>query len=354
MKLFVISILLLTSLFCCAHQSAMHPKAQIAFVKQQVHKEVEPYYSAYKQLIHIADSLVNFSPNAIEDFSVPGFYINPEGHRKNKLALSGDAFAAYTCALAYKLTGKRNYGKRACCLLDAWATVNKSYSDADGELVMTYCGSGLLIAADLMFDSPVWSVSERKQFGGWVERVYRKAANSIRSRSNNWADWGRFGSLLCASFLDDDQEVQINEELLKSDLNQRIASDGRMIEEIKREKNGIWYSYFSLTPITASCWLIYNRTGENLFLSDREGTLIKKALDYLLYYAENPSQWPWFPNPRSGENEPWPENLFEAMSGIYQDKSFVDFVEQKRPVIYPTHHYAWTFPTLMPLKTGAY
>lgn len=332
----------------------MHPDAQIRYVKLQIKQKSEPCFSAYQQLICVADSLLAKRQNALENFSVPGFYIKPDEHRKNSLSLSGDAFAAYACALAYRLSGNKKYGEKACYFLNAWASVNKKYSDADGELVLAYNGTALLMAAELMYDSRIWNVKDKNKFRNWVTLVYRQAVNTIRVRKNNWGDWGRFGSLLCASFLDDGKEIRFNNQLVKSDLDQKIAPDGSMVEEVKREKNGLWYTYFSLAPITASCWIIYNRTGENLFLTEKEGTLIKSALEYLFYYSRYPGEWKWFPNPRSGEKEPWPENLLEAMSGIYKGQNYGEFTRPQRPIIYPFHSYAWTFPTLMPLQTESY
>jgi len=341
-------------LICMAHQSCMHPNTQIQYVKLQIEKKAEPYYSAYLQLIQVSDSLLNMPQHALKNLSVPGYYINPEGHRSISSLLSEDAFAAYACALSYRLSGKQEYGEKACYFLNAWGTINKEYSDSDGALVLTYDGTALLIAAELMFDSPVWTEDAKMQFSQWVTLVYQQATDSIRIRKNNWGDWGRFGSLLCASFLNNSQNFNFNVQLIKSDLDQRIAPDGRMVEEIKRGKNGIWYTYFSLAPITASCWAIYNRTGENLFLSKKEGALIKKALDYLLYYAKHPDKWKWALDPRSGKGELWPENLLEAMSGVYKDNKYTKFLKDKRPIIYSFHHYAWTFPTLMPLRIGTY
>lgn len=332
----------------------MHPDAQIGYVKMQIKQKAEPYFSAYQQLIRIVDSLQMKSNQALEDFSVPGFYFKSEEHKKKSLALSGDAFAAYACALSYRLSGKKKYGEKACYFLNAWASINKKCSDYDGELVLAYNGTALLIAAELMFDSKIWETHDRSQFKNWVTLVYQPVVNNIRTKKNNWGDWGRLGSLLCASFLDDNKEIAFNAQLIKSDIAQKISPDGVMIEEVKREKNGLWYTYFSLAPISASIWIILNRTGENLFSSDKEGKLLKKALDNLLYYCEHSTEWKWFPNPRNGENEPWPENLLEAMNGIYKDKGYINFVQRSRPVIYPYHAYAWTFPTLMPLQVGSY
>ena len=65
---------------------------------------------------------------------------------------------------------------------------------------------------------------------------------------------GRLGSILSAHLLDNANEMAENIRLVKSDLFHKIAADGHMPEETAREANGIWYTYFSLAPITATCW----------------------------------------------------------------------------------------------------
>jgi hypothetical protein len=326
----------------------MHPVSQIEYVKGKIKDRQEPYYTAYMQLLHYADSVLGVSHHALVDFAVPGYYDKPQEHRANSLALQQDAFGAYCSALAYRLSGDRKYGEKACYFLDAWSSVNKKYSEHDGVLVMAYSGSALLIAAELLSDGAIRPKED--DFRSWVSSVYLKAADEIRTRKNNWADWGRFGSLLAASFLDNQSEVEENVRLIKSDLFDKIALDGSMPEETKRGNNGIWYTYFSLAPMTASCWLVYNLTGENLFESERNGTSVKKALDYLLYYNQHPAEWTWYDGPNTGVDGLWPYNLFEAMSGIYGDPAYVEFVAERRPLIYPIHHFAWVFPTLMPVS----
>lgn len=328
----------------------MHPLSQIESVKNHIKQQTEPYYSAYVQLLHYADSILHVSENALEDFAVPGYYDDPVAHRANSLALQRDAFAAYCSALAWQLSGEKKYGKKACYFLDAWAKKNTKYSEHDGVLVMTYSGSALLIGAELMMDSKLWPNESKQTFKTWVSTVYQPAANEIRVHKNNWADWGRFGSLLAASLLDDKAEAAENIRLIKSDLFDKIAPDGHMPHEVIRGDNGIWYTYFALAPMTAACWVAYNYTGENLFELQQNGTSIKTALDYLLHYALAPQEWPWHSKPNQGSPDLWPGNLLEAMSGIYKDNTYSDYVKDTRPIIYPLHHFAWTFPTLMPLS----
>lgn len=344
---FLISLLSFSTGFT---QKAMHPQSQIDFVKAQIEEKNEPYYSAYTQLLGYADSILNIPHNALIDFSVPGYYDKPHEHKANSRALQRDAFGAYCTALAYRLSDNKKYGEKACYFMNTWSSTNKKYSDHDGVLVMAYSGSGLLMAAELMSDSQVWQRENKDEFKKWVAHVYSNAVNEIRIRKNNWADWGRFGSLLAASFLEDQKEIEKNILLIKSDLFEKISIDGSMPEETRRGENGIWYTYFSLAPMTASCWLVYNLTGENLFMLEENGISIKKALDYLFHYYQHPDEWKWNDHVRSGKNEIWPDNLFEAMAGIYGDEEYTKLIKNSRPIIYPIHHFAWVFPTLMPVK----
>jgi hypothetical protein len=347
-------IFLIISFTCCSFlviYAQFHPEAQISFVKSQIKQKAEPYQTACAQLLHCADSILNCEQHALADFAVPGYYDKPEEHRAHSLAIQHDAFGAYASALAYRLTGNKKYGAKAVYFLNAWAAINKKQSEHDGVLVMAYSGSGLLIAAELMHSTKIWKKKDQKIFEQWVMTVYQPACNEIRTvpHVNNWADWGRFGSLLAASFLNDSTEIAENVRLIKSDLFAKIMPDGSMPEETRRSNNGIWYTYFSLAPMTAACWLAYNLTGENIFVLEQNGASIKKAVDYLLYHEQNPAEWKFHPHPNTGKNEPWPENLIEAMYGIYGDSTYFEYVKQYRPVIYPKHHFAWVFPTLMPV-----
>lgn len=332
------------------HPGGMHPAKQIAFVKHQIKSLSQPTVDAYRQLIGKADSAGMHEYHALADFKVPGFYIDAAMHRKNSSGLQADSFDAYACALAYQLSGEKKYAERSLGFLMAWANINHTYSDFDGALVMAYSGTGMIMAAEMMLNYKKWPSADREKFFTWVRNVYLKSCTEIRTRKNNWADWGRYGSVLCAYLLDNEAEMQENIRLVKSDLFHKIAEDGHMPEETRREKNGIWYTYFSLAPITASLYVINNATGENLFDLKEGDRSIRKAVDYLFYYNQHPDEWKWFKNPNQGSPTSWPGNLLEAMAEIYGEPKFGEYVEKSRPLCYPKHHYAWSFTTLMPAK----
>jgi hypothetical protein len=325
----------------------MHPQSQIKFVKKQIREKKQPYSDGYAELIKYAERAKGHDTQALADFQVPGYYKDSTNHRKNSKALQSDSFDAYACALAYQLSGDKKYAAEAIRFLNAWAGLNKSYSDHDGSLVMAYSGTGMVIAAELLSDYKGWKNEDRQAFFVWVKEVYRKSTNEIRNRKNNWADWGRFGSILSASLLDDEAEIKENIRLIKSDLFDKIAADGHMPHETARGANGIWYTYFSLAPITAASWVAYNETGEDIFNYTQDNRSIKMALDYLHYFNTNSHEWKWFQKPNLGAPGKWPGNLLEAMSGIYNDHHFSNYVEAARPICYDNHHFAWTFPTLM-------
>ena len=60
----------------------MHPQEQLDFVKLKIAQQEPPYYDAYLQLLEYADSALSRSPRALEDFDVPGFYIDAKMHRQ--------------------------------------------------------------------------------------------------------------------------------------------------------------------------------------------------------------------------------------------------------------------------------
>src|SRR5690606_7852893 len=334
-----------------------HPIAQLRHVKYNITRKVEPFLTAYKKLIQDADEIIDQEKqeNAVYDFHIPGYYGNEEAHRAAVASLVSDSYASYANALAYRLSGDKRYGEKAIYFLNAWSSKNKSYSGADGHLAMTRAGSGLMIAAELMTGTEVWSTTERTQFFHWVRDVYERAGNELRSRQNNIADWGRYASILSASFTENRAAVDANIQLIKSDLFNKISPDGHMPHEVSRGGTGTWYTYFSLSPLTAASWIAYNITGENIFaLESAEGASIKKAVDYILYYSKNPTEWPWDPNPERGTPSSWPGNIVEALDGIYNDPDYLRYVAGSRPIVYNSHHFTWTFPTLMPLSLTGY
>jgi hypothetical protein len=209
----------------------------------------------------------------------------------------------------------------------------------------------MIFAAELLTDYAGWSAEQRAGFAKWVRSVYLKNSKGITRASNNWGDWGLLGCAAAYHFLDDAKGLDWCVHSIKKKIDNSIAANGSMPEEIRRGKNGMWYTYFALAPLTAACQIVLNGCDENLFhYQGKDGAGIEKALDYLLKYCRKPTAWPHYRGkdlnlPNASH---WPGNLFQAMSGIYGKKQYAEWADPSRPIMVHGHHYAWSVPMLMP------
>ena len=335
------------------HPGGLHSKQQIETTRKQVALGVQPWADACRSLLAEAAANLQKEPQPMADFSVPGFYVDPRGHRDIMGRLSEDAWVAYSCAVAYQVaTGESRvrYGDKAIQVITAWATVNMRTGNVDGDLAMVDAGVGLVLAGELMTDYDRWSVKQRKTFSKWVRTVFLTSSMRIVERRNNWGDWGVFGCAAAHHFLDDAAGLDHDMEHIRRKIDQSIAADGSMPLELNRKSNGMWYTYFALAPLTAACQIAVNGRGVNLFhFKGTDGAGIETALDYLLRYCKAPDKYPQYKTAvmGSGSADGWPGNLFEAMSGIYDRPDYANWMKHGRPVMVHGHHYAWTVPTLL-------
>ena len=284
------------------------------------------------------------------DFNIPGAYIDGEGHVRNKKNLNHLGSLAHACALAYAVGEGAPFGDRAAELLYLWADTNKTVSGYDGALAMSYMGTSLLFAAELLIGSGKWDTKAAAPFLKWVREVFLPTADSIRERENNWGDWGLLAAVVSGAVLGDEQRLCDCAEKTREHIDHSIRPDGSMPRETARGSRGIWYTYFALAPMTASCNILRNSGTEDLFRYEGPaGQSIRKALDHLLYYCQHPGQWPYSEEPQDALNfvSVWPYNLFEALGNIYTEESYLRFAAAHRPLGITGHHDAWSFTTLL-------
>jgi hypothetical protein len=336
-----------------SHPGGLHSLEQIEISRKNIQAGNEPWSTAYDSLMQEARKNLGKAPQAIADFNVPGYYDDAAGHRKAMSRLSEDAWVAYSCAIAYQLTaGKQRvkYGNKVIQILMAWASINKRTSNYDGDLAMSDAGTGLIFAAELMTGFKGWKRAQREVFKDWVRGVYLNSCTKIAKEPNNWGDWGNLGCMAAHYFLDD--KKALNEDIMRvrDRIDQSIDADGSLPQEITRGPRGLWYTYFSLAPLTASCQIALNADSINLFdFKGQDGAGIEEALDYLLRYEKAPDTWPHYKekNLRKGRPGWYPGNLFEAMSGIYGKPAYETWIRDARPIMVFGHHYAWAVPTLL-------
>jgi Alginate lyase len=338
------------------HPGGFYTQAQIDYVKKQIAAHAEPWSSAYTRLMNSVAAKKNTQPNVPAVFNVPGYYEDKAAFFASTHEMTTDADAAYMMALAYQLNGDQNLADRSARILGAWAHTNTGISGHDGQLTMAYMGVGLVLAGELLGNYPGWAAGDRAAFQNWVRTVYiAQGAGAIQDRTNNWGEWGTFGVIAADHFLDDADGLAAETGKLEHHIDQAIAADGSMPDETSRGQAGIWYTFFSLAPMTAAARVVENSGGPNLFTwTSPSGRRMDTAITYLFNALQQPSSWTFAQNATvpNGPRDDWAYDMFEAMSDQFNNPQYAAYAAQRRPIMTSGHHYAWTFSTLMKAPAG--
>lgn len=78
------------------------------------------------------------------------------------------------------------------------------------------------------------------------------------NEENNWGNWVTLGCLASFHFFDDITSLKEYSKKINVKIDKSIAGDGSMPHKVKRGKQGLWYTYFSVAPSTVSCQIIQN------------------------------------------------------------------------------------------------
>ncbi len=330
------------------HPGGAYTRAQIQQARRALAAGRAPQVAAWNRVLDRANEGLSELPSPVQDFHVPGYYEDAATHDAAKRVLRDDVNAAYSCALAWAIafelspSARARYAEKARSILNAWASTNTQTSGKDGELVMAYVGTAMALAAELLWDDPAWSGAERAGFRTWTANVLR-GASAIQSRDNNWGSWGIFAALVADHLLDDRASMDRHIERLRELIDEQIATDGSMPQELGRGHKSLWYTYFGLAPLTHAAELVRNATGVDLYAWDppSRGSL-KQGLDFFYRGASDPASWPT-PIDAAPSPDGWAGMLLFAMGKAYDDPAFLAWADPP----FGSSNSAWKSPDLM-------
>ncbi len=332
----------------------LHTQNQLAFVQNQLKEEKAPWIAEYNELLTKANSYKGMRHHAVHTLYVPKFYEKRSEHIAAKSGILLDGHAAYTNALAFALNGDADYARNAILLLNAWAETNGVIlQEDDSRLVAAYGLIGLLAAADILMGEEIWPADDKSKFRAWLKETYLPALQTTDVWMDNKGNWGTLAKAASYHLLGQKARLASEIQRAQTTLEATIAKDGHLRHEVLRGEYGLWYTYFSLTPITLTARLALNSSGKDLLqYTPEDGGTIKQALDYLFYYSRHAAEWPHHDMSGHATQDPdWPSDLFIAMDGYYNDayggfnsKTYLSKGGYKAGAL---THSGWFYPVLM-------
>ena len=299
-----------------------------------------------------------------EVFYVPTYYNNPELHNSFKLTLEQYATGSLTLALASKYDF--NYAKKAIKLIANWVDKNKQVSSKeDSFLALIYKGQKFLTAISTLIN--LQYMIDIPNLENWINCVYLYACESTIierwSRPNNTFYWGYLGKLLVFTYIIEDVELQKNlliqskgffSDSIKK-INGMLGYKNELWRENLRNNSFLWYTYFSLAPMSVIAWIDKKYFDNDDLLNQLELPMVR-FFDFITKEIPIPNRFPY--KKYTGwkgkiQNLVWPSendfvwveapHLFEIMGKLYNNPNFTDYASKYYPI--GNDGNVWCFPT---------
>jgi Alginate lyase len=324
---------------------AAHAEADRAMTAEPfsvMHKDVLPPSGDKHDYMSLAPY---FWPNPETPTHLP--YVRRDGERNPEIKGIPDhdemgkmASSARALALAYYLSGDEAYASRAALLLRTWfldsstkMNPNLEYAQgirglSSGRGIGIIDSHGLTEVVDgvgLLKGSKNWTTVDDEGMRRWFTSFlnWLRSSKNGKDESNAKNNHGSFYDVQVVDYALFLGQRELAQEVAQNAARNRIAvqieADGRQPLELARTKS-FGYSCFNLRALTELATLGEHLGVDLSHFETRDGRSIRRALDYLLPYAEGQKSWPY--KEISGvEPEELAGALFEA-SLAYQEPRY--------------------------------
>lgn len=305
---------------------------RVQSIRLRIDLGVEPTTSAFKALEQFVGQNIHRTPQVPQQWFVPFYYENPEGHRKAKESLQDDANAAYGLALYFRLTGRVEAADKALEIINAWARGIRSFrKDEDSMLSFSYHFPALIFAADLLRGRSDWPDEDQARFAEFL----RSGAlpMSTIDRANNWGNWGLVLTTAIAAYLEDDSLLSVAANRWKEFIDSQIAKDGHLPHEVKCNggKSGIWYSHFCLFPQTIAAEIL-KRNGVDLYdYRSPGGRTLESAFHKIAWWTTHPQEFDYWDGPVEQLGGTTYYSYFEILNQLWPDEHAAAGLANTRP-----------------------
>jgi Alginate lyase len=299
-------------------------------------------------------------PNTVQEDGLP--YIRKDGQvnptskdsSTDPVAMKTMTTAVDTLALAYYLTGRKEYAQKAAELLRTWfldpaTRMNPHMRFAQGiPGISGGRGAGIIDAVmlakmtdsiGLLAGSSHWTAKDQRDMVTWYKDFLQWLQNSkpgaYESRArNNHGSWYDFTVSTCALFVNKpDIAKEVIEAAKHKRIDRQIEPDGRQSFELTRS-NSFHYSIYNLEALWHLATLGEHVQVDLWHYESQDGRSLRKALDFLAPYIDPAKKWP-YREIRPAGNGFWglpyqkalPLMLKQA-AVIYKDEHYLEYVKK--------------------------
>ncbi|MCF6324799.1 MAG: alginate lyase family protein [Gammaproteobacteria bacterium] len=344
-----------------AHPSTLINPDELAAIKAKIAKNLEPWKSAYDQLLIQADSVLQDD----RDFSVIFGGVNrcsvpvrafctmpsPTGTPNQYDAVEAArpvGIAIRDLGMAYAFSGDAKYAERLVELVRIWATdpitgmIPRIYANQDRiELFPTM--SGVIYGVDLAWNYPGWDLAEKTAFKAWVQ-AFGESAISLSPSNNNFENWRNAFLSVAGAFTNDQVLMDAAFQNFRNAIPGQIVNEysvnaGLMTQEYERSSSthdrstshskwgGLGYSMFAIHAMTMTAE-IARQQGVDLYnyTVPSTGAGLKLALDTHAPYLIDPDLWPW----GQGRDIVATDGIgaYELAYSVWEDSAYLEVVER--------------------------
>ncbi|WP_185154117.1 alginate lyase family protein [Fulvivirga sp. M361] len=302
-----------------SHPMTVLNQADLNTLKDRIANNAEPQISAYNDLLAEATLQLQFTSIAPSNLWIPGGHQDGAGLQAARDVLWEHSYAAYTLALTYALTDNTTYAEKAEEILMDWTNTATTFSGDDRGLQLGSYFSGMLYAADLIYNYSGWTSTDREAFKAWWGNEVLTGSGAVREvsrvKDNNWKDAGLLGLIAAAIVLEDPNHLQEALVQLKSYFYSRtdgsvrnpgsewkISKDNQGVyleREVVRSggRKGITYTQYAMTTMVQAFDIARYAGFDYTSLQTEEGATLQDVVEWMWRWDEGGISFPWNSNP---------------------------------------------------------
>lgn len=335
---------------------------EIENIKNKVKANQQPWKTAYDDLISEANDALNTPIQSVtfggktppsgdkhDYYTAPpyltdGVY-NPDADRTDYESAIIVGKSVRALGLAYAFTEDSKYADKAIQLIKGWAIDSDTRMKPDipywpgytyqAAIEIPISMPGMFYGADLIWNYNGFSQTDKDALLSWTKDIKNSAKGITTPKpESNFENWRLLLISSAASLLEDSTDLQYAFDKWKDVIDREMASDGRMLQEIKRTRS-LHYSLYAINAMIQTAE-IARHNGVDLYnykLPDGRG--LELALDYhaqYVPYGKAPQQWPY--------EEISPDmieySLFELAYSFKQKQSYKDAIDRIGRPMYDT------------------